>query len=389
MKTTDYLSTAVAAALSIEVQPAPLVVTTTGLPGVVVGSAYSAMLAASGGVTPYAWSVSSGTLPAGLSLDSSTGVIDGTPTTAGTYEFSVQVTDDWAATASKALSIEVLPVDLPIEMDPSWLEITRFRMGLPPSSGRDSFVLEGRFNLWPNANAPETVRLNIDNWSLVVDAASWKRAGNSSVYTCRQGGVTCKMTYWVLGTSKCLLQFTGIRQTLRASLTNPNIVPVRLRIGTGFDQTVVANMQGENPVKLSSLRPPLFCTQSLMIRRKLNRVARDRFAYKGKLLLEQPFSPAADSLTMRIGPYAISIPAGTMAPPKKGIVKYTARTVHGRMTLRLNRKTGAFTVNAKGVDMSAVTLDTELSLSITNHPGADWTYKLLLARNKAGTLYGY
>jgi hypothetical protein len=50
------------------------------------------MLAATGGTTPYTWSLSSGTLPAGLTL-SAAGVISGTPTTPGTYTITVKVTD--------------------------------------------------------------------------------------------------------------------------------------------------------------------------------------------------------------------------------------------------------------------------------------------------------
>jgi Putative Ig domain len=57
-----------------------LAVTTSSLPLAQVGVAYSATLAASGGTTPYTWTLSGGVLPAGLSLNASTGVISGTPT---------------------------------------------------------------------------------------------------------------------------------------------------------------------------------------------------------------------------------------------------------------------------------------------------------------------
>jgi hypothetical protein len=53
-------------------------ITATSLPNGTVNTAYSATLAASGGTTPYRWSIASGTLPAGLSLAASTGVISGT-----------------------------------------------------------------------------------------------------------------------------------------------------------------------------------------------------------------------------------------------------------------------------------------------------------------------
>ena len=97
-------------ALSITVATTPaLTVTTASLPGAVTGTAYSQTLAGSGGTTPYTWSVSVGTLPAGLSLNSTTGVISGTPTATGTVNFTVMATDSAtpAATATKALSITV------------------------------------------------------------------------------------------------------------------------------------------------------------------------------------------------------------------------------------------------------------------------------------------
>ncbi len=87
---------------------APLAISTSTLPGATAGSAYSQTLAATGGKSPYTWSRSAGTLPTGLTLSSS-GVISGTPTTAGTYSFTVKVTDSAATPASvtKALSITV------------------------------------------------------------------------------------------------------------------------------------------------------------------------------------------------------------------------------------------------------------------------------------------
>ena len=88
-----------------------VVITTSGLPSGTVNAGYSATLTASGGVTPYTWSVVSGSLPAGLTLNSSTGGINGTPTTAGSYVFTVQVSDSQnpSATDAKQLSITINP----------------------------------------------------------------------------------------------------------------------------------------------------------------------------------------------------------------------------------------------------------------------------------------
>src|SRR5271154_115062 len=74
-------------------QPSSLVVTTTALPAGTVGSAYSSLVIASGGSTPYTYSA--GNLPSGLSINGGTGTITGTPTqnSAGTWSETAKATD--------------------------------------------------------------------------------------------------------------------------------------------------------------------------------------------------------------------------------------------------------------------------------------------------------
>lgn len=87
----------------------PVRVDTTALADGTVGIAYNETLAASGGTTPYAWTITVGALPAGLNLDGATGVISGVPAGAGVTNFTATVTDNVAPprTASQALSITV------------------------------------------------------------------------------------------------------------------------------------------------------------------------------------------------------------------------------------------------------------------------------------------
>ena len=107
----------------------PLTIGTSSLPGGGLGSAYSATLAAAGGVAPYQWSLGSGALPDGLSLDAATETISGTPTAAGTFSFTVQVSDTSGQSATQALSI-VVPQDAPT--------ITTTASGSVPAGGSAS-----------------------------------------------------------------------------------------------------------------------------------------------------------------------------------------------------------------------------------------------------------
>ena len=97
-------------ALSILVNPAPLVMNTSGLPSGMVGVSYNQQLQASGGTVPYTWSIVSGTLPAGLSL--SGGVISGTPAAAGTVSLTILLNDSGAPTQQTVQRVMVLLINV-------------------------------------------------------------------------------------------------------------------------------------------------------------------------------------------------------------------------------------------------------------------------------------
>ena len=88
--------------------PRPLVVTTPSTccsPGT-VGTFYQVHFFADGGVQPYSWALVAGQFPPGLSLDPS-GLLSGTPTTAGTFPFTVRVTDQSGQQATGQFNITV------------------------------------------------------------------------------------------------------------------------------------------------------------------------------------------------------------------------------------------------------------------------------------------
>ncbi|MCU1260367.1 MAG: autotransporter protein [Bryobacterales bacterium] len=159
VKLTDSSSQTVTGAFSLTVPTAaaaPLTIgTTSPLPGGSMTVPYSDSLTAAGGTAPYAWAVSSGTLPPGLSL-SAAGVISGTPTAAGTFSFVLRATDHVAATATKTINITV---------------------SVPSGGG----VISDEFNTTP---------INSSLWALVAPAGGSQSTTGTAVQLVAPGGST-------------------------------------------------------------------------------------------------------------------------------------------------------------------------------------------------------
>ena len=85
-------------------QPAPLVITTQTLPDATVAVPYSASLEASGGRGAYTWSLVSGALPLGLTLNDD-GSVTGTSTAQGTFTFTARVTDDLGTSTDQTFTM--------------------------------------------------------------------------------------------------------------------------------------------------------------------------------------------------------------------------------------------------------------------------------------------
>jgi Putative Ig domain len=96
-----------------------LITTTSPLPAGIVGMSYSQTLAATGGTGSYTWSISTGALPAGLSLNAATGQISGQPAAAGTSNFTATVTDSARSATSTAFALTINPAPVIQSLSPN------------------------------------------------------------------------------------------------------------------------------------------------------------------------------------------------------------------------------------------------------------------------------
>ena len=102
-------------AYTVVIDPPTIALPATSLAGGTLGAAYSASITpASGGTAPYAYAVTAGALPGGLTLNAATGAITGTPSALGTFNFSITATDSSTGTgpytATQSYSIVVIDV---------------------------------------------------------------------------------------------------------------------------------------------------------------------------------------------------------------------------------------------------------------------------------------
>jgi uncharacterized repeat protein (TIGR01451 family) len=103
---TNIAGTSSPATVTITVAAPPITLTPASLPAATVGVAYSQTVTASGGAGPYAFAITSGSLPAGLHLSSS-GTLSGPPTAGGTFTFTVTAIDSSTRTGSQAYTLTV------------------------------------------------------------------------------------------------------------------------------------------------------------------------------------------------------------------------------------------------------------------------------------------
>ena len=171
---TDGLGAIGSRAYTVVVVAATITLESTTLGNGVVGSPYTQAIVVSGGVAPYAYSITAGQLPTGVVLNSTTGALVGTPTVPGTYSFTVRVVDANGASGVFVQSIVVEPRPDPSQ-DPAVRGIAAAQMSAA-----------GRFGSAQIQNVGARVRmlhLGQDPCTLQFDVGTnvrWERASPSA-----------------------------------------------------------------------------------------------------------------------------------------------------------------------------------------------------------------
>jgi hypothetical protein len=126
---------------------APLQISTSSLPNGEVGDSYDGSMVATGGTPPYQWSIASGALPGGLGINSTSGVISGQPSAAGTFSFAVAVQDSSASksSAQSQMSVKVIAATNSPAPSPTPAASTYYGSGI----GSDGL---GNTTIGPNQN---------------------------------------------------------------------------------------------------------------------------------------------------------------------------------------------------------------------------------------------
>ena len=235
--------------------------TASPLPSGTVGTAYNQTFAASGGISPYSWSVTSGTLPAGLTL-STAGILSGTPTTVDNSNFTVQVTGGDNATKLFSLEVNAGPKTIRVEGNKylilldNWDNTVRYRAGLQVKDAAGNVLTDTTALKGMKIYDSSAVELSTDNNFVFWNGATFAFDNGTAIIpdpqaeiemyltaapgTLSQGFYTASVTdntgniytstLWfetpmVVGEPAGLIQVNNLDNSITLSWTNPTGIP--------------------------------------------------------------------------------------------------------------------------------------------------------------------
>ena len=386
----DSSSPALAAAqqmtITISSADAPLQITTSLLAAGQAGSSYSVVLGATGGTTPYTWSLTSGSLPTGVSLTAATGLISGTPTTSGTFSFTVQVKDSSspAQTATANLSITVSTTSSPVQVVTSSLSngqvssaysatlaatggttpytwsltsgslptgvsltaATGLISGTPTTSGTFSFTVQVKDSSSPAQTATANLSITVSTTSSPVQVvtSSLSNGQVSSAYSATlaaTGGTTpytWSLTSGSLPTGVSLTAATGLISGTPTT-SGAFSFTVQVKDSSSPAQTATANLS----ITVSTTSSPVQVVTSSLSNGQVSS------AYSATLAATGGTTPYTWSLTSGSLPTGVSLTAAT------GLISGTPTT----------SGTFSFTVQVKDSSSPAQTATANLSITVS------------------------
>jgi hypothetical protein len=166
---------------SISVDCPEIIISPTVLPNDTIGKSYNQLLSASGGKSPYVFTISTGSLPGGVSLSPS-GTISGTISSSGNYNFTVTATDSFGCEGTQSYAINIINpfVSVPISVEKRWNIVSN-----PVSVANDSVKI-----LFPSSTSVAYVFSNgvyQANGRIENGAGYWLKFGTAEAETLTGG----------------------------------------------------------------------------------------------------------------------------------------------------------------------------------------------------------
>lgn len=193
---------------------------TTILPGGVLSTSYSQSLTATGGTGPYSWSVSAGALPDGLTL-SNAGLLSGTPTSAGTFNFTIQAQDSLLVNGTRSYTFIVASTALAITTSatlPGGTQGAAYSQALSGSGGTSGYI-------WSVLSGSLPGGLSLSSAGLLSGTPTAASNASFTVRLADSGGLTITLA--------CTLQIQANPIVIQNAATLPDAV-VGIDIGQSF-----------------------------------------------------------------------------------------------------------------------------------------------------------
>jgi large repetitive protein len=222
-----------------------LTISPTGLSNAIVGTYYSQRLAATDGSGSYTFTVSDGSLPAGLSL-STAGVISGTPTTASTYSFTVKATDEASRTGTKTYSIAVGITSSSITMSPSSLPDgtvgTSYYRALAATGGSGSYT-------WTLSGGSLPDGLSLSTSGVISGTPTYSATFSANIVVTDSNSIGANRTYLISITPAASTTSTSTPSSTPTPPPSPPPVPSNSAAST----SATSNTSSQSPAASSDI----------------------------------------------------------------------------------------------------------------------------------------